>query len=114
MEFLVASLDAGETFAPDGKRFENMQILGFVTADSILDARKKFFTENEELLLHGYGSKFALKFYVCEDSEYPKKHNNFFKYSVQQKTMYFWGESIGCMNIPLEEEYLVFLKKESD
>ena len=46
MRFLVASMDSGRTFAPDGEEFENMQILGFVDANSIIEARKKFFTEN--------------------------------------------------------------------
>ena len=42
MRFLVASMDSGRTFAPDGEEFENMQILGFIDADSIIEARQNY------------------------------------------------------------------------
>ena len=53
MRFLVASMDSGRTFAPDGEEFENMQILGFIDAESIIEARHKFITKNSGLLEHG-------------------------------------------------------------
>ena len=104
MRFLVASLDSGLTLAPDGEEFENMQIIAFVEAINICEARRKFFAENKYALLHGYGSKYKLKFYVCEDSEYPEDGNNFFEYSSQDMTMHFWGTSLGDIIVPLDNE----------
>ena len=110
MRFLVASMDSGRTFAPDGEEFENMQILGFVDANSIIEARKKFFTENSELLKHGYGSEWDLKFYSCEDTTYPEESDNFFEYSLQKNEMHFWGSTIGSFVVPLNSDIISFLK----
>lgn len=111
MRFLVASMDSGRTFAPDGEEFENMQILGFVDANSIIEARKKFFTENSELLKHGYGSEWDLKFYSCEDSVSPEESENFFKYSLSHNQMHFWGSTIGFFSVPLNKDILSLLKE---
>ena len=110
MRFLVASMDSGRTFAPDGEEFENMQILGFVDANSIIEARKKFFTENSELLKHGYGSEWDLKFYSCEYSASPEESENFFKYSLSHNQMHFWGSTIGSFSVPLNSDIISFLK----
>ena len=111
MRFLVASMDSGRTFAPDGKEFENMQILGFVDANSIIEARQKFITENLELLTHGYGSEWDLKFYSCEDTAYPEESENFFEYSLSNNEMHFWGNTIGFFSVPLNKDILSLLEE---
>ena len=110
MKFLVASMDSGRTFAPDGEEFENMQVLGFVEASNIIEARHKFINDNSELLSHGYGSECNLKFYYYEDTATPEEDSNFFEYSLNKNELHFWGSTIGSYSAQLDDDTLFFLK----
>ena len=82
-----------------------------VDANSIIEARQKFITENLELLTHGYGSEWDLKFYSCEDTAYPEESENFFEYSLSNNEMHFWGNTIGFFSVPLNKDILSLLEE---
>lgn len=109
MEYHVVSLDSGATYAPDGTEFNNMQILGRVEAENIVEARKKFMEENKEMVSHGYEDKFPLRFYVVDDALNPLDDDNFFEYSLKENKMTFWGLTVGSLRVPLDEEMKKFI-----
>ncbi len=111
MRFLLTSLDGGITYAPDGTEFENMQILDFIEADNVIEARRKFLEENPNVLTHGYEDKYNLRFYVIEDALFPEEDTNFFDFSLCKNEIIFWGTSIGNLKFPLDEETKEILKE---
>ncbi len=108
MQYHVVSLD-GTTFAPDGTEFNNMQILGCVEADNIVEARKKFLEENRDMLSHGYEDKFPLKFYAAEDAWEPEGSDEYCEFSLKENIITFFGASIGSLRVPLDDEMKRFI-----